>query len=725
MRKLFFILPLFILSACSPNRVVEKSDFSDVYFNSQTIIYDGNAHILDEVSGAPEGTVITYQGREEYTDVGTYEATALLTKDGYNDKELKATLSIENANFSNITFKNLNVVYDGNEHTIVCEGVPSFATVIYKNNTATDVGIYRATAIISAPNYADFALSATLTITKATFTDITFDGDAFEYDGQPHSIYVKGAPEFATVTYTNNGKTNVGTYNVTAKISSPNYNTLTKTAVLRIVGRTITGITFDDQTFTYDGNKHSIAVSGELPDGVSVSYTNNGKVDSGTYQVTAKLSGVGYEPLELKANLIIEPVEIDKPGYFSDVCIIYDGQNHTLEVENAPYYSTVTYRCLNANGTNTFKNPGQYDIEATVKMDDNWMSVLNATMFIVEKPTFGVDSTKTALNIDENLTWDELYEALSHDNFTYDYYSGSYKVDGPNDHTRPNDLLDETFSEHKSKIHFVTDGKQAYSRGYSTYSDPYYSNTCYQEVGDDIIYSYFHDDGESTDFEKFPKEAFSETVCKPEAANAFIALNRSDDGGFISGIDKDDYYKDDGYPFIQDGQFIVLMEHLRSTKDGYYYVYEIYKFYNIGNTTLTILDNNVPSIDYLENKCPIGDYRLGGVKYRWASYGSYNNITSYFSAEIYVSYRTKIFLKPGTYTVLPFIYDNPVRAIVHYSYYNEYYNYDQSGYTFNLYIDEEGDYQGEYAELGSISRLDIDETVYHDGIVNYYADWHD
>ena len=90
-----------------------------------------------------------------------------------------------------------------------------------------------------------------------------------------------------------------------------------------------------------------------------------------------------------------------------------------------------------------------------------------------------------------------------------------------------------------------------------------------------------------------------------------------------------------------------------------------------------------------------------------------------------VSYATKIFLKPGTYTVLPYIYNQPVRAIVHYSYYNQYYNYNQSGYAFNLYIDKEKNYQGEYAELGSISRLDVSEVTSHGGVINYYADWHE
>ena len=56
-------------------------DFENVFFDSKTLIYDGESHILDEVRGAPEGTQIIYTGRETHIDAGTYTASALLTKE--------------------------------------------------------------------------------------------------------------------------------------------------------------------------------------------------------------------------------------------------------------------------------------------------------------------------------------------------------------------------------------------------------------------------------------------------------------------------------------------------------------------------------------------------------------------------------------------------------------------------------------------------------------------
>ena len=99
---------------------------------------------------------------------------------------------------------------------------------------------------------------------------------------------------------------------------------MTKTATLRITGKQITGITFDDKEFQYDGDPHSLEVSGEIPSGVSVIYSNNEKTNSGSYTVSAKLSGAGYESLTLTATLTITPIELDKSGYFYSRVYLYD-----------------------------------------------------------------------------------------------------------------------------------------------------------------------------------------------------------------------------------------------------------------------------------------------------------------------------------------------------------------------------------------------------------------
>ncbi len=80
------------------------------------------------------------------------------------------------------------------------------------------------------------------------------------------------------------------------------------------------GVAFADRTFEADGTPKSLAVSGTLPAGVTVSYSGNGMTEPGTYRVTARFSGdaANYEPIpDKEATLTItrksEPAPPD-PG---------------------------------------------------------------------------------------------------------------------------------------------------------------------------------------------------------------------------------------------------------------------------------------------------------------------------------------------------------------------------------------------------------------------------
>ncbi len=138
--------------------------------------------------------------------------------------------------FAGITLESASFPYDGEPHNLSVEGtLPAGTNVTYENNAQTNAGSYTVTAILTNENYNTKELTATLTITKAQFTGIKFEGDSVLYDGEAHSIFVTGSlPEDTNVTYTNNGQTEKGDYTVTATLENPNYETLTLTAPLRI-----------------------------------------------------------------------------------------------------------------------------------------------------------------------------------------------------------------------------------------------------------------------------------------------------------------------------------------------------------------------------------------------------------------------------------------------------------------------------------------------------------
>lgn len=159
-------------SSLPPSSSEEKLDFTGVSFPSKQVTYDGNEHRV-EVEGAPDETNITYTPKNNYTDVGTYDVTALITKEGYNNLTLTAQLKIIAANIKGVEFKNKNVEYDGNPHTITITGNPpdGFA-IVYRclnaegTNTFTEPGEYEVEARITCLNYNDLVLVATLTITS-------------------------------------------------------------------------------------------------------------------------------------------------------------------------------------------------------------------------------------------------------------------------------------------------------------------------------------------------------------------------------------------------------------------------------------------------------------------------------------------------------------------------------------------------------------------------------
>lgn len=153
----------------------DKQDFVGVSFENATFIYDGKPHILPEVVGAPENTNIVYTGRKEYIDVGSYNATVVLTKDGYNSKTLTATLTINKASFSGYTYESKTISYDGNDHINDIQLVGVLPTGTTKNEivkdsngkvvtSAIEVGTYTYTCVLTNKNYISETLTATLKI---------------------------------------------------------------------------------------------------------------------------------------------------------------------------------------------------------------------------------------------------------------------------------------------------------------------------------------------------------------------------------------------------------------------------------------------------------------------------------------------------------------------------------------------------------------------------------
>lgn len=352
----------FLLTGCggtassSSSSVDNRVEITGVTLSNSTITYDGNPHSILIEGTLPSGVTVAYTNNAK-TDVGVYEVTATLTGAGYFTKSLQATLTIQNRTITGVTFSNASVVYDGALHKIEVSGtLPQGVSVSYASdvtgitNEASEVGTYHMVATLSGTAYTTLTLTATLTILpygETTFAGITFTNQTYVYDGTEHVITISGTlPAGALVVYSSttqgvtNAATAVGVYNVTAVISKTGYQTLTLQAVLTISQaqtQQFTGVSFSSQTIEYDSFEHEIVVEGVLPEGTTVEYDSdvdgiaNRASETGDYHLTATISKLGYETLELEATLTIKASDKERFIIAQDGNIYF---NNALDQEN-------------------------------------------------------------------------------------------------------------------------------------------------------------------------------------------------------------------------------------------------------------------------------------------------------------------------------------------------------------------------------------------------------
>ncbi len=100
----------------------------------------------------------------------------------------------------------------------------------------------------------------------------------------------------------------------------------------------LAGVTLDDLSVPYDGRPHELKISGTLPVGLTVSYTNNVRTLPGTNEVTACIAGSipNYKPDPFVTNLCAKLIITDPTGRFAPLNPKSDPQPHWEVVTNNP-----------------------------------------------------------------------------------------------------------------------------------------------------------------------------------------------------------------------------------------------------------------------------------------------------------------------------------------------------------------------------------------------------
>lgn len=109
--------------------------------------------------------------------------------------------------FDDIKFEDVEFVYDGQEHSVVVKNLPEGASVVYASNTATDIGEYRATAVVSKTGYETKTLKAKLSVMPSVNLIVDSRKNAVDDNEQNYDFYINlnGTVNIAGVTQAANG----------------------------------------------------------------------------------------------------------------------------------------------------------------------------------------------------------------------------------------------------------------------------------------------------------------------------------------------------------------------------------------------------------------------------------------------------------------------------------------------------------------------------------------
>lgn len=370
------------LVACTEE---EDKEIFGVTFEDLTVDYDGNPHSITVTGKLPAGVSVVY-GSNTATEPGVYSAIATLYGNGYVTVTLTAKLTIvaPDVDITGVTFEDLTVFYDGNPHEITVTGVlPNGVTVTYENNTATEVGEYLATAVLSGKGYNDLALSATLKImlADADTTGVTFEDMTVDFDGDPHELTVSGVlPEGVSVSYNNNVATDAGEYTVSATFSQTNRKDVILTAKLIIneVPHAIVNNSEELLAALNDGGLILFGADIVLDNGDVAAITKDTRLNGRGHTLSAvNYANNNYRVIDIFGadvkNVSISNLNItaDKQVSYLRGINLYETKNLTLDVSNVTV-NLCDYYGFNIARLNDNLNVNMRDCEISA-----WVAVYN------------------------------------------------------------------------------------------------------------------------------------------------------------------------------------------------------------------------------------------------------------------------------------------------------------------------------------------------------------
>lgn len=351
------------ISSSSSNETLK--DFQYVVFEDLSVVYDGQEHGLSELQDSHnelDGAKVEYSNYETYTDVGTYEYKATVTKEGYNTKTYTAKLTITPASFTNLEYESKKVTFDGNEHKDDIKLVGFIPTNTTTKVTITDstgkevtscvaADTYTFKCLVTNKNYTSKTYTATLTI-KQKSTDLAI------YANSDGTVYFGNAMDKNRLyNVTSNGTITRLAYATPSKINKNSDGTIgfiSNTSIIDTV----------KEISTTDGSVSSVITSGNISDYAKYSsdvyyYTSNSllsssagiyKVDnSGDEAVITKIYDKKASNLIIKSNIAYFIDE--STGYITKINLSNNASSVVLEEKVHEFVMDGNNLYFNVNGT--------------------------------------------------------------------------------------------------------------------------------------------------------------------------------------------------------------------------------------------------------------------------------------------------------------------------------------------------------------------------------------
>ena len=272
----------------------------------------------------------------------TVTDTSLILVFEGNSVPISVTVLPTEYDLSELVFEDKEVVYDGSRHTLSV-----ISNVVGRDGIAlgykivgggVDVGIYEVTLVFSSTsiNYElPKSITKTLYITPLEVT-AEYSNTEFVYDGTPKlpCVSILGALG-APVSFTVSGMgTDVGNYIATVTLDDVNH-ILVNPEVEFLISKAdfnLSGVRWSADRFTYNGESHSVLLSG-LPNGLTVvGYANSSFIDAGCYiaEATVIYDDKNYNsPGRFTHEWKIERADYDLLGFtFVNSEYVFDGEYH-------------------------------------------------------------------------------------------------------------------------------------------------------------------------------------------------------------------------------------------------------------------------------------------------------------------------------------------------------------------------------------------------------------